>query len=98
MAILLARIRSGDSREYKGAFVTTLAAVKSLTCQSTSCATFAKAPSGTITRTTTRSTGLRYDTTANQYVYNWAMPGPGCYTLILTLSNGQAHAAYFDLK
>src|SRR5262249_36546371 len=84
--------------DYKGAFVTTLAAIKSVTYQSTACSAFATAPSGTITSTATGSTGLRYDTTANQYVYNWATPGPGCYTLILTLSNGQTHGAYFNLK
>jgi hypothetical protein len=48
----------------------------------------------------TGGTTLRYDSTANQYVYNWASPSAknSCYQMTVTTPDGQAHIALFSLK
>jgi hypothetical protein len=82
-----------------GAFVSDLAAVASITLQSTPAGCGGAAPTAALEISTTGGTSLRYDSAANQYVYNWASPStPGCYTLSLTLNNGDAYEAYFNLS
>lgn len=81
-----------------GASIRSLDAVTGLTVKATSCAAFTSDPAGATAAAASGGTRLRYDSAGSQYVFNWATPGPGCYTLFLHLSSGQLISARFALS
>jgi hypothetical protein len=73
---------------------------RSLTSVATSCS--ASAPADPIEESySSGSTGLRYDSATNQFIYNWQTSGSWkgkCRTLILELADGQRRQASFRFQ
>jgi hypothetical protein len=81
-----------------GNLITDIGTVKSVTFQTADCA-FTQPFGSTPVALPTGGTFLRYDTTNNQFVYNWSTPTTsGCYVFTLTLTDDTEHQAYFNFK
>jgi hypothetical protein len=86
-------------RDAQGAFISALPAVTSTTYQSVTCSTFGNAATDPLPTDTSGSSGLKYDTTANQFSYTWKTPATaGCYVFRLGLADGTTYIANFKLQ
>jgi hypothetical protein len=82
-----------------GGWISSLSDVRSDTQSKVTCQT--AAPTDEIEAPTSGATELRYDTTANQFIYNWQSPKVGagtCYRLGVTLTDGSSRTALFRTK
>jgi streptogramin lyase len=85
----------------KGGFISDLGAVTSVTVQQVNCANISAALTDPMATTATGNTGLRYDFTDNQYVYNWKTLKSwlgNCFELTLSLNDGNRYPVYFKFK
>jgi hypothetical protein len=85
-------------KDAAGNFVTSLAAIKSITFKPVQCGVFTSVQADALEAETSGNSGLTYDDTSNQYRYNWATPPAGCYVLFLSFDTGQVQQAYFNLR
>ena len=81
-----------------GGFISDLAIVNRTASGIVSCTTGA-----TLDELETYSTGstvLRYDATANQFIYNWQSPRSAgkCYSVVIALTDGNSYSALFQLR
>ena len=82
-----------------GEVVSSLDAISSITYQTADCAHPDVATSLSITATAKGPSGLTYDSTKDEFKFDWESPkAPGCYKLSLALDSGQVFTAQFKLK
>jgi hypothetical protein len=85
-------------KDAAGNFVTSLAAIKSITVRPVQCGMFTSMQADALEAETGGNSGLTYDDINNQYRYNWATPSAECYVLQLSFDTGQMQKAYFNLR
>ncbi len=81
--------------------LTDVSAVKSLAYKQIACTTLPGAPEEPVeTLAATGGTVLRYDTTAQQFIFNWKTPTTAgkCYQVTMTAQDGSRLDAFFKLK
>jgi hypothetical protein len=84
-----------------GGFISDLGAITSIRFQQVNCSNISTTLTDPVETTATGGTGLRYDFTANQYIYNWQTSkswAGNCYVLLLKLNDGKQYLANFTLK
>jgi hypothetical protein len=81
-----------------GGWISSLSVVSTVTQTKIACTN--TSPTDEVEAPTSGATSLRYDTTDNQYIYNWQSPkGAGlCYRVTVYLTDGTSHAALFKTK
>jgi hypothetical protein len=81
-----------------GGYVGALSAVAAIRYRAVSCSAF-DGDAAAVPADTTGASGLRYDATANAYVYTWATPRTaGCYVVSVAFDSGQTLEADFQLR
>jgi hypothetical protein len=80
-----------------GGYVSDLSIVKSETSGVVACAGGVLDP---LEEYATGGTSLRYDSTSNQFIYNWQSPKKAgtCYQVNIGLADGTIHSAVFQLN
>jgi hypothetical protein len=88
-------------KDANGAYITNAVTGTTINISKIACSNLNSDPTDAIDyASSTGSTALRYDATANQYVYNWATPSTKgvCYRMTVTPPDTQAHVALFQMK
>ena len=88
-------------KDANGNYISDLTSFVSLQFATVSCGSFDPDLSSALeTAVATGGTVLRYDATANQFIYNWKTPNTPCvcYVLTLTLKDTASHPADFQIK
>jgi len=81
-----------------GGFVSSLTAVTNITYRQMACDSFAPQDPLPTDADTSGSSGLHYDSSANQYIFNWQTSSSfvnKCYELRLDFDNGSSRKALF---
>jgi hypothetical protein len=82
-------------KDANGAYIRSLSTVKKIEFQSADPGCNFASPTGPRRALETGGSMLRYDTSNEQFVYNWMLPTrPGCYVLTLTLQDDSEHQAW----